>query len=316
MRSALERVHGTLSANEVPSKSFVGFKLEHVEENEPRVEDLSEVSSLDDGETQYLTGGIDHTTGAIKVRRSSASIPMPSSPEELRLRHRRIGLAWEMILTKHHNRAWLVGTSVECYRLLSDYILGPRVAGLSSKTASGNVVSRPSWQIILDYDHEIRKKAYELIRTGEMTTIALALVSAMRNAELRQVSLLEPMTLGSRADREGSSSDSSKKRPSDDGWAAPPQQFWKGSGGKSGKDKGGKGKGKGKGKGGKEWRNTGKNSVGLYTKIPQSGRLVCFGYQKNVCSGGCGMAHVCQQCLGAHPVRECKNRKKAGEEAK
>jgi hypothetical protein len=47
----------------------------------------------------------------------------PSSPEELRLRHRRIGLAWEMTKSRHTNRAWLPERCVDAFRKLSDHVL-------------------------------------------------------------------------------------------------------------------------------------------------------------------------------------------------
>jgi len=88
------------------------------------------------------------------------AITMPKTAEELRLRHRRIGLAWEMARTKHRNRVWLQGGLVEAYRHLSDHVLGKHVYGHSF------LEQRPKWELILSYEQEVRKRAYQLLRRG------------------------------------------------------------------------------------------------------------------------------------------------------
>ena len=269
----------------MPSKALVGLKLEQVEDNEPRVEDLREVSSLDDHESEALTGVIDGATGIFKVRKGSNSVPLPSNPEGLRLRHRRIGLAWTFVASRHTNRKWLAGVSVEDYRVLSDYILGSRVADLTSKSPTGEVVNRVSWSQVLEYDHEVRKLAYELVRTGAVTTISEGLRAAIRDSEARQLHLIDPMSLSVGAGR--------NKSPAGDfeGRQGNPKKKAKTAGNSYAK---GKAKGKGKGK-----------KKGLYSRT-RDGSFVSFAFNNaSGCRGGCDMKHVCQLCLATHSMADC-----------
>lgn len=53
----------------------------------------------------------------------------PATAEELRLRHRRLGLAWEMAKSRRGSRAWLPDRCVDAFRKLSDHVLGSKIAG-------------------------------------------------------------------------------------------------------------------------------------------------------------------------------------------
>ena len=287
MRKAAEARLGALKGNEVPSKALIGLKLEAVEENEPKVEDLREVSSLDDVEAEALTGVIDATTGVFRVRRGSNSIAMPADPESLRLRHRRIGLAWSFVASRHTNRKWLSGVSVEDFRLLSDYVLGPRVAGLSTKSPSGEVFGRVSWNQVLEYEFQVRKLAYELVRTGDAATISDGLKAAIKDAETRQLHLIDPMALTWSSGRGKAASDA-------DGGQGQQKKF-KAAGSPAQAVKGKK-KAKGKGKGGKSH---------LHTRT-RAGDSICFQFNgASGCRGGCNMKHVCQVCLASHSMADC-----------
>ena len=218
-------------------------------------------------------------------------MPLPTNPEGLRLRHRRIGLAWVFVASRHTNRKWLAGISVEDYRILSDYILGSRVADLTCKSPTGEVVSRVSWAQVLQYDHEVRKLAYELVRTGEVATISEGLKAAIKDSEARQLHLMDPMTMNNMV---SSGRGASRRQASDaDGFQAPSNKARKGGSGNAG---GGKAKGK-KGKGMKKG--------GIWHRTP-AGALICFNFNNAVgCPGGCSMQHVCQRCLGNHGMLLC-----------
>ncbi|CAK9016957.1 Spore wall protein 2 [Durusdinium trenchii] len=96
MRQAIENIHGALRDKELPSKSLVAQKLEQIEDNAFHVEDLRDVTSLEDSPQRLLSCA------------SSPARPSPANAEQLRLRHRRIGLTCEMLrTTKHSARPWL-----------------------------------------------------------------------------------------------------------------------------------------------------------------------------------------------------------------
>jgi hypothetical protein len=112
LREALENQIGRLRDYEVPAKSLIAAKLDDIETNMPKLEDLRDVASVEDGEADLLQGSLDASTGTFKMKAARNTVTMPKTAEELRLRHRRIGLAWEMARTKHRNRVWLQGVLV------------------------------------------------------------------------------------------------------------------------------------------------------------------------------------------------------------
>ena len=61
---------------------------------------MREVLCVEDTDVDLFSGIIEHGTGTLKIKPGKASIAMPATPEELRLRHRRIGLAWLMVGSK------------------------------------------------------------------------------------------------------------------------------------------------------------------------------------------------------------------------
>jgi hypothetical protein len=235
----------------------------------------------------------------IKVRRGTAGGSLPDNPEELRLRHKRIALAWAFVATKHCNRPWLKHFQIDVYRKLSDHVLGKEVAGLVVLGTDSAVLLKPSWLQVLRYDSEVRKHAYESIRAGVHATITDAIEASCKDVRVLQLHLLNPLTL------EGNARSKSFTRAFDQGEDRGEEAASRGSG--KGRPK--KGSGKGLGNGAKGSGKKGKRGKGqLFNEIPRSGKSICFAYGKKECEGGCEMAHVCQQCLGSHPLCECPNK--------
>ncbi|CAE7502791.1 unnamed protein product, partial [Symbiodinium sp. CCMP2456] len=158
MRAAVERVLGSLRDREVPAKQVIAAKLEMLESNMPVVELLTEIASVEDAEIESFEAKIDPVTNTLKIKHSVAA---PSTPEDLRLRHRRIGLAWDMLATKHSNRAWLSSNMTDCLRRFSDFILGSQVAGLVAGHRT------PFWTLVLAFEHECRKAVCKWLRDGK-----------------------------------------------------------------------------------------------------------------------------------------------------
>ncbi|CAE7483812.1 unnamed protein product [Symbiodinium necroappetens] len=109
----------------------------------------------------------------LRIRPGGTSTTPPSNPEELRLRHCRIGLAWDFVKPRHSTRAWLPDNCVDCFRVLSDHVLGSSVAGLRSACGQG-----PMWSLVLSYVLELRKAAYRYIRDGQCACLDNALLKA------------------------------------------------------------------------------------------------------------------------------------------
>ena len=148
--------------------------MDDIETNQPKLEDMRDITSVEDGEADLLQGALDPATGTFKLRPSRSSVGMPKNPEELRLRHRRLGLAWEMARTRHRNRAWLQGGLVEAYKQLSDHIPGKHVSGLVLPSEQ-----KLKWEVILGYEQEIRKRASQWVRRGDVPTLEEAILKGI-----------------------------------------------------------------------------------------------------------------------------------------
>ena len=96
MKGAVETWHGSLCDTEIPSKSLLGQKLEQV---------LRDVTSVEDAATEAYSAVIDPASAVLRFKPGKTTTTPPSGPEELRMRHRRIGLAWEMVRSKHQTRS-------------------------------------------------------------------------------------------------------------------------------------------------------------------------------------------------------------------
>eukprot|EP00435_Cladocopium_sp_Y103_P008775 s235_g2.t1 len=272
LREALEMQLGRLKDYEVPAKSFLSAKLDDIETNMPRLEDLRDVASVEDGEADTLQGSLDPATGLFKMKPARTTISMPKNPKELRLRHRRLGLAWQMARTKHRHKVWLQGDIVEAYRRLSDHILGKHCHGIALPGER-----RPEWSVILSYEQEIRKRAYQWVRQGDVATLEDGILRGIKDAETMNLHFIIPLTT--------SAASSSNKAP-----AAPKQGTQPAASPK--------GTAKGRGKGNKATKK-------LHVKTAD-GKAICFKYNNgDKCPGGCGFVHICQRCLGSHPKSKC-----------
>ncbi|CAE7214127.1 unnamed protein product [Symbiodinium pilosum] len=154
MKAAVETSHGALSDAGVPSKSLLGQKLEQVEDNSPQAEDLRDVTSVEDAATEAYSAVIDPVSAVLRIKPGKTMTTPPCNPEVLRMRHRRIGLAWEMVRSKHGRRSWLPERCTDAFQKLSDHVLRDKVAGFQA--ADGRF---PTWSAVLVYEAELRKHA-------------------------------------------------------------------------------------------------------------------------------------------------------------
>ena len=278
MTAAVEPWHGRLSDSELPSKSLLATKLEQVEENAPYPEDLRDVTSVEDAATEAYDAIIDPASSVLKIKPGRTMTTPPKTPEELRRRHRRIGLAWEMVRSKHMNRSWLPERCTDAFRKLSDHVLGPRVADL--RAGDGRA---PAWSLVLQYEAELRKHAYKCVRDGEAADLASALAMACKAPDIMNNFFIVPFTMQA---------------------YAPPHEVEAVVSGSAG---GGKGKGKGAGKNG---------ILKSISKKGQSNRKnVCFAYnRKKGCDrSACPYAHICQRCGEQHPYHKCPKVRRSDE---
>ena len=75
--------------------------------------------------------------------------------------------------------------------------------------------------------------------------------------------------------------------------------------------KGTKGDGKGKGKDkSKALPGVGERDANGRFGLDRNGKEICYGFHNGACKGVCprGRSHVCQLCLGNHPMTDCKTK--------
>ena len=291
MRAAVEAEFGILRDSEVPAKSLVATKLEQLEQGSPQAEDLREVLCLEDKDIDLFSSIVEHGTGHLRIRPGTARVALPSYGEELRLRHRLIAVAWLMCRSKHKNCAWLSADLLDAFRRLSDFVLGKFIAG--HPIMSGNGTRKPAWKLVLSFEQEIRKKAYQLVRLDEAKTLAAALEEACKSPELLNLHFLMPLT----------TSTEFLSVAADD---MPDQSQWYS-----------RGKGKGKGKLGKSKDGKLVEKLFLKTKT-DDGKCICFKFNNGKCSDPsvCGFEHVCQLCLASgHGKKQCPMKQSGDKQA-
>ena len=277
MRSAYEAQWGKLRNDECPSKAYVGYKSDEVEENEPKAESLKEVHAKDDPEQDFLSTTI-ALNGEIKVRKGSQTAKEPVDPEELRAKWKLIATCWMFLKLKHSNRPWLSDITPKKFQDSIDYILGRKVYGLRG-SGGGNVEVAPTWIMMLNYELEFRKKVYDLV-VSDGKTMGVALDETCHDQNLVTMHLVTPMTL---ATRSNARSKDDFPRQSHDGGKKFPRHD------------------KGRGKGRNEVKGDGKGKGKNKLKSKFQGRDICYKYNNNdpdnVCDGSCQRLHICQVCL-------------------
>ena len=289
LRRGYEARWGALTNAETPSKAYIELRLEETEQNAPQAEALNDITSLETASTDQLLGAELGANGMIRVRSTTrARGQMPKDAEGLRLAHKLLGNSWLFVQQKHHNRAWLSDLTASCFVKFSDYLLGAQVAGLEAKN-NDIVVARPSFPLVLAFEHQVRKKVMENVRAGQ-GTLASNLVTVPKDTELKELHFLTPFRFQSSASGmlggigrlPGVPTAASQGTP----WALP-----------SANASGPPGRAKGCGKNFTKGRTA-------------DNRLICYTYNNpdRTCPGTCNMLHVCLQChQKGHRGFECPN---------
>ena len=291
MLAAFQKRWWDLDSESTPARCYVERRSDDLESGDMRAESLTTVLQRDQEDPDVLTTTFD-ATGKLLIKKGTNSIAEPSNPEALRRRVKLLGYTLIMLSLKHTNRTFLQGLNPQLFEEFLSYILGEHVYGLTGKSSEGFTISSPSWQQILIYEYQIRKKAFERVSSlGE--TFSEALRRSWADPIIKERYLTTPMALSSVSTKRqafNNSQQSGSNRSS-------PYAKGNKKGGK-GKKGGGKGKGKGR-KGGKG----GKHSV-----TPE-GKAICFAFNnpQERCSKTCpnGFTHVCAWCFGSHPAYSC-----------
>ena len=173
LRKAYEKVFGELPLWETPGRFFLGTKIDEAGADEPQVERMTEVASKRDGESDTWHPVWTEDGRMTTKRGALIKVKAPMDSEELRNRHRIIGNAWLMVHLQHANRAWLEGLTERDWSKLTDYVVGEKVAKYSTKQENGFRTPQPSWAIVFNYEHELRRKVHELVTEGNTMKAAI-----------------------------------------------------------------------------------------------------------------------------------------------
>ena len=216
-----------------------------------------------------------------------------------------MGVSYAFLSSAQSNCAHLKGAGPPLFVDYLDYLLGKYCYGLLGSDGRGGVVSGPSWQLVLSYEHQMRVHAMEKCRKG--CTFKEALEACMRDPLIKERHFTTPMA------QEAMQGMRRERLPSS-GHQDPPQRLSKrarkavqGQPQRQQQPSEGKGTGKNKGKG--KGKDNDKNGCARSTP---DGRPVC--YRFNEASGcklqNCRFAHLCGRCFASdHSIMNCPQRK-------
>ena len=294
LRAKFEALHYTLDEKAVPANSTLEMVCDQVETGEWKVMTLAQIQSREDTETD-LIGCVVDKAGVIKIRRGYKEGIKPATPEQLRQRIKLLGHTFIFAKIKYPHKAALRDLEPLHFTKLADYLLGEHIMGLEAKDAKGEVVSKPTFELVLSYEHQIRRNAVKLMNRGKAMDEALG--ESMTDLIVKERYFLTPNSASALVAREELPRGWSRSphRP----WQPPWERPWDAP----------KGKGKGKSKKGKAGDKGYQGS--LHHRTPD-GRQICYAWNSasQRCRFSCGRVHVCQKCLGKHPLHACPEVKK------
>ena len=181
---------GSLAREDTPGRYLLGTKLEECAEDEPVLEELSEIANREDGEEEVMIPDLSRD-GILKFKKGQAKkIPIPKNSEQLRQRYRVLNNTWLMMKLRFRAKPWLNDVEPESYQtVLAKYVLGRKVADHVTRNREGHEI-KPSWDLVLHYEREIRKKGYDLV-IEENLPIMAAIAKACKCSETRELHFVE-----------------------------------------------------------------------------------------------------------------------------
>ena len=297
MRTAWERRFWAIDEEWVPARGYLEKRLEEIEQGELKAEPLTSVLTKDMEDPDVLVP-VWTSSGALQMKKSTSSAEEPKNPEQLRRRMKVLGIGLMMLGLRHSNKPFLQNLNPQVFEDYLTYLLSDHCYYMQGKSAEGFVVSGPSWQQLLIYEFQVRRRAWQEVSAKGME-FGTALREAWRDPGIRERYLITPIALAAAA----------AKRPWDGTSSSSQDKFQKGN--RKGAKKGGKGSGKGSKGGGKSGKGSGVQNCASRTP---DGKPICYGYnnfETRCRDSKCRFAHVCGACFGRHPIYACKPGNKA-----
>ncbi len=179
MRLAYEGVHGEIPDTVYPSNDYLKAKLDQVEDEIYEAEPLTEVVSRDAAASDSADVTLTLVPSAFRVSKVKHRIMAPNTTEQFRARMKTMSMCWELVRMRYPERRSLRGLTHQTFTDIVDYILGEMVWQFR-----GPGDQQVSWVEVLQYEHEIRKRAMRWVRQQKYT-VAEAIAAAIKDNELR-----------------------------------------------------------------------------------------------------------------------------------
>jgi len=274
----------------------VEWRLKQFEDGELLPESMKEVVSKVEAAADPWGGCAIQPDGTIKLRRGKVTSSVPARPEELRTKFKILANHWEFVRLRNPQHPIFAGYSLHMWADYVDWLLGEDVYNSTIKDARGEIVYRPSWHTLLDYDFHLRKRLFFTINNQDLT-LTQALNQAKEHQPTFNKYFSTPVSLAAgaaaanaaMAGRRARSRTPTRDRPAEGTEAEQVSHLDQKGHGK------GKGKGKGKNKGNGNPKGNGKGNKGGggggggggdpngrqgASNFTPDGRAKCFRYQR------------------------------------
>lgn len=302
MRVAVERNLGAMDEKEEPSPDYLALKLEEVEGGDLQASTLDEVGCVKDDLHGQLQSSL-HASGRLRIIKEKKKAKMPTNSEELRAKIKIECNTMLMLAARFKNKPWFEGLSTTTFQRYVDYLLGEKVYQLQIPRGDGSsqtMPANPSWDLMISYEHKLRKEAYRRA-SREGKSLPATFEEVISDASLKEIHYVTPLTLELARRHTGSSQGPDKGGS---------YGKWRNNENPGNKQRPGP-KGGGKNKSRKGRLGADSRAGFVYSTTPD-GRQICYAYnsQNGTCRGNCGRVHVCQYCLSPkHNRHACPQQK-------
>ena len=196
MLKAVAAVHGHLGESETRSAEYLALKCEECESNEPQASTLDAITSKKNTLTTSIQSTLD-ASGRIHITQHKSKSELPATTEAYRKVMRVEAFTWLCMASRFKSKQWLQDLKLSDFEQFVNYILGEKVAQLTVPTSHqpADVPSlSPPWDVVLAYEHRLRKEAFRMVNE-QGSTLSAALVSVMASAELKETYFTTPLAL-------------------------------------------------------------------------------------------------------------------------
>ena len=159
LRSKYEDTYQKMEDRVTPAPGTLENLFDQIEQGEWRFMHLTEFVSREDADVAPVGAVIDHSTGAIKVKKGAVQNSRPSGPEELRVRLDLVANAILMCAFRYPNKVAFQRITPNIFSRYANHLLGEHVFGLRAKDEKGRSMAQPSFELLLSYKYQIRKAA-------------------------------------------------------------------------------------------------------------------------------------------------------------